>query len=71
MHAALQTFPVIYSPKRFGQASLLISNISKTELQCSVWNYDILQVSNYRTRYGHSVVSMGNNIFPNGIMKLQ
>jgi hypothetical protein len=25
----------------------------------------------YRTRCGHSVVSLGNNIFPNGIMKLK
>ncbi len=32
-------------------------NISKTELQCSVWNFDILERV--------TAVSIGNNIFPN------
>jgi hypothetical protein len=63
-------FPFMYSQKRFGQASLLISTTyfqNRIIMFCLELCYS---VETYNTRCSHSAVSIGNNIFPNGVMKL-
>ncbi len=59
----------VYSQKRFSQASLQISTKyfhNRIIMFClELWYF----VETNSTKCSHSAVSIGNNIFPNGIMK--
>jgi hypothetical protein len=56
-------------PEKISQASLL-SSTKYFQNRIIMFGLDIMERLKY-TRCSHSAVSIGNNIFPNGVMKFQ
>jgi hypothetical protein len=72
IHTA-KNFQFMYSQERFSKASLIISNKCFQNPICDVLSgiMEFYGEVQYYSRCSHSAVSIGSNIFPNGITKLQ